>query len=48
MDGGGRDLSTGSAARPMIRPGGDQGPTAGFAPGSTRATDLPDTRPAPL
>ncbi len=48
MDGGSRDLSAGLAARRTIRPGGDQGPTAGFAPGSMRATDLPDTRPAPL
>jgi len=33
MDGGIRDLSTGVAARSMIRKGEYRGPTAGFAPG---------------
>jgi len=33
MDGGSRDLSTGIAARRMIRKGDFRGPTAGFAPG---------------
>ena len=33
MDGGTRDLSTGVAARRMIRQGEYRGPTAGFAPG---------------
>jgi uncharacterized protein YcsI (UPF0317 family) len=33
MDGGSRDLSTGLAARRMIRQGGYRGSTAGFAPG---------------
>ncbi|MSO84718.1 MAG: putative hydro-lyase [Rhodospirillales bacterium] len=33
MDGGSRDLSTGVAARSMIRKGEYRGPTAGFAPG---------------